>query len=34
MKQSFYRKNLWLIEWETVLSSIGVGFAVSIMTIF
>ena len=34
MKQNFYRKNLRLIEWESVLSSIGVGFAVSIMTIF
>ena len=34
MKQTSYRKNLLLIEIETVLSSIGVGFAVSIMTIF
>lgn len=34
MTQSFYCKNLRLIECETVLSSIGVGFAVSIMTIF
>ena len=34
MKQTSYQKNLRLIEFETVLSSIGVGFAVSIMTIF
>lgn len=34
MTQEFYRKNLRLIEVESILSSIGVGFAVSIMTVF
>ncbi len=34
MKLDFYRKNLRLIVIETVLSSIGVGFAVSIINIF
>ena len=34
MTQAFYRKNLKLIEVESVLSSIGVGFAVSIMNVF
>lgn len=34
MDKNFFRKNLRLIEIETVLSSIGVGFGVSIITIF
>ena len=34
MRQDFYRKNMALIAVETVLSSVGVGFAVSIMNVF
>ncbi len=30
----FFKRNLRLIQYETILSSIGVGFAVSIMTVF
>ena len=34
LDSTFYKKNLRLIMTETVLSNVGVGFAVSIMTIF